>query len=286
MAPSIRTPIWGSHGLSRSGLERGPRRRDKQPDRRQFVRDQLQDTAKRIAAKHSHAIEDAQRVLGSVTKGQRGQLTILSEDCQRTLGQQLQQRLQIAIISLAPPDGSIDCSATPSAQPVNPTDQPNFQHALAPRAEVIGEAIDRPTTGKRNLPFRKVALDSRGRVLGVIRVSLDLSGLAHEVAGAKYSKGARFGLIDAKGQVLAKNPDAGGWYRYRPASFFNKYAQVLATKTPLEEVFAFDAPGAERKWLRQHMAALEDGVAVSLHDITAWKTKGAVLIAGLILAVL
>ncbi len=58
------------------------------------------------------------------------------------------------------------------------------------------------------------------------------------------------------------------------AGFFGKYVQVVETRTPLEEEFPFDLPGAPRKWFRQQVVAVGDGVAISLRDITAWKTAG------------
>lgn len=61
---------------------------------------------------------------------------------------------------------------------------------------------------------------------------------------------------------------------YRTAGFFNKYVHVVATRTPLDEEFPFDVPGAERKWFRQQVVAVGDGIAVSLRDITVWKTAG------------
>jgi PAS domain-containing protein len=74
----------------------------------------------------------------------------------------------------------------------------------------------------------------------------------------------------AKGEVIGKTLfQLLPMYRFRTAEFFTKCAQVLATRTPVEEEFAFDAPGAERKRFRQRVVVVEDGVVVSLRDITA-----------------
>jgi PAS domain S-box-containing protein/putative nucleotidyltransferase with HDIG domain len=179
--------------------------------RLEFARDHLQNTAKLIAAQQNRIIEYAQQFLESLIRAQNGRHAIVSQDCQRTLAQRLQEEPRIANIFVALPDGSVVCSATPTARPITIADRPYFQQALASPAVVIGEAVDSPTTGKRSLPFFKAVRDSSGRTLGVYAVSLDLSGLAREVANAKYPKGARIGLVDAKGQVLARHPDAEGW---------------------------------------------------------------------------
>ena len=180
--------------------------------RLKFVREHLQDTAKLIAAQHSHVIEYAQQLLDSLIRAQNGRQTILSEDCQRTLAQRLREEPRIANIIMALPDGSVVCSALPSARRINIADhQPHFRQALASPGVVIGEAVDSPITGKRSLPFFKAVRDSSGRTLAVFSVALDLAGLATEFANAKYPDGARIGLIDSKGRVLARYPDAEGW---------------------------------------------------------------------------
>jgi PAS domain S-box-containing protein len=179
--------------------------------RLEFVRDHLLDTAKLIAAQQNYAIENAQQLLKSLTRAQTGRQTIIPEDCQRTLAQRLQDEPQIANISVALPDGSVVCSATPTVRPINLADRPYFQQALASPVVVIGETGDIPITGKRDLPFIKAVRDSSGRTLMVFTVLLDLSGLATEIANANYPEGARLGLIDAKGRVLARHPDVEGW---------------------------------------------------------------------------
>src|SRR5665811_97329 len=58
-------------------------------------------------------------------------------------------------------------------------------------------------------------------------------------------------------------------------TFFDKYAQVLATGSPLEEEFAINKPEAEAKGLRQHVVRVGDGIVVSARDVTHWKESGA-----------
>jgi PAS domain S-box-containing protein len=58
-------------------------------------------------------------------------------------------------------------------------------------------------------------------------------------------------------------------------TFFDKYAQVLATGSPLEEEFAINKAEAEAKWLRQQVVRVGDGIAISARDVTHWKESGA-----------
>jgi PAS domain S-box-containing protein len=58
-------------------------------------------------------------------------------------------------------------------------------------------------------------------------------------------------------------------------TFFDKYAQVLATGSPLEEEFPVDTPETKAKWLRHQVVRVGDGIAISARDVTRWKESGA-----------
>lgn len=55
------------------------------------------------------------------------------------------------------------------------------------------------------------------------------------------------------------------------------YAAVVSTGTPLDEEFAVDAPAIKAQWLRQQAVRMNDGIALSMRDITSWKEAGAAL---------
>jgi PAS domain S-box-containing protein len=63
----------------------------------------------------------------------------------------------------------------------------------------------------------------------------------------------------------------------RTGGFFDKYAQVAITGQPLEEEFPIDTPEVKAKWLRHQVVRIEDGIAITSRDITAWKAAGAQL---------
>jgi len=62
--------------------------------------------------------------------------------------------------------------------------------------------------------------------------------------------------------------------RYSTAVSFDQYAQVVTTGIPNEGEFSLDAPQGERRWFRQQVVPVGDGIAISLRDITAWKNAG------------
>ena len=205
--------------------------------RLKFVNEQLQDTAKVIAAQNYRAIDDAEHVLESLSDAQTTRATILPESCQHTLAQRLREEPRIANIILALPDGNVVCSANPIDRPINIAARPYFQLALTSPGVVIGEVNASPITGKRRLPFIKAIRDANGRTLGVIVVTLDLSRLVTEVANGKYPSDATLGLIDARGQVLAGHADAEGWVGKNASSTsFFKAVAAHGGKGSFEEI--------------------------------------------------
>ena len=54
-------------------------------------------------------------------------------------------------------------------------------------------------------------------------------------------------------------------------TFFDKYAQVVATGSPLEEEVPIDTPESKAKWLRHQVVRVGDGVAIYARDVTRWK---------------
>lgn len=61
----------------------------------------------------------------------------------------------------------------------------------------------------------------------------------------------------------------------RTGGFLDKYAEVVATGTALEEEFQIDIPELKAKWLRTQVVRVEDGVAIFARDVTLWKESGA-----------
>ena len=119
----------------------------------------------------------------------------------------------------------------------------------------------------------RAAADASLDALVVLKSVRDAAGnlVDFEVTDLNSRAARRLGL--AKDEAIGKTfleliPEYGN------AGFFDKHARVVATGTPLEEEFPFDLPGAERRWFRQQVVAVGDGIAVSLRDITVWKTAG------------
>ncbi len=90
----------------------------------------------------------------------------------------------------------------------------------------------------------------------------DINGHAAEMVGMAREK-----VIGQKLSELFPINRTGG--------FFDKYAQVVATGTPLEEEFQIDTPEIKARWLRHQVVRVGDGIAIYSRDITMWKEAGA-----------
>lgn len=91
---------------------------------------------------------------------------------------------------------------------------------------------------------------------------IDINGHAAEMLGM-----ARERIIGQKLCELLPHQRTGG--------FLDKYAQVVATGTPLEEEFPIDTPEIKAKWLRHQVVRMDDGIAVFARDVTSWRESGA-----------
>ena len=61
---------------------------------------------------------------------------------------------------------------------------------------------------------------------------------------------------------------------YKTEGLFDRYARVVTTGTRFEGEFPYEVPNKGRRWFRQQVVRVGDGIAISLRDVTAWKNAG------------
>jgi len=172
---------------------------------------ELSNTADLIAVAAAKDIALADALFAHLVSSSELHRPIDAEECQRNFTQVVKQFPEFSNAMFALPDGKVVCIATPLKQAVNIADWPGFKAALASPGVVIGEARNSRVTGKRVLPIYKAVRDGNGEVRGVLHIGLGLSWLNHSLDNSKYLEGARVGLIDPQGQVLARYPDPEHW---------------------------------------------------------------------------
>ena len=113
-------------------------------------------------------------------------------------------------MGVADTHGDIVCSATPMKQPVNITDRGYFREAMARTGFAISDFQIGRITGKPTLVVAHRLHDSARGPGGVVFVALDLSWLNKLLVTMDMPAGAAITVIDSKGTVFARHPDADG----------------------------------------------------------------------------
>ena len=171
----------------------------------------LQANAEGIAGKQHRVIDYAQQFLSMMLEIRDLREFGPTPHCQKLLAGLLARNAPLANIAIADLNGDLICNSIATDGPINIADRQYFQGALATTDVVISEAIVSRSTGKFGLPLAKAIRNESGQVKSVVVVLLDLQWLNNELGGANYPEGARIGLVDIRGLVLARYPDKGTW---------------------------------------------------------------------------
>lgn len=228
----------------------------------EIAKDQVFSTAKLIAVEENDVIESTAVLLDSLIASRDLSRFVDAAECQRIFARTVKQLPQFGNILLALPDGKVICSATPLSQPLNIADRPYFQTALKSSGTVIGEAFEGRVTGRRVLPIYRALRDETGHVQGIVNAGLELAWLNDALANSKYREGARVGLIDFQGHVLARHPDPEGWVgRSASETSFFEAVKAHGGEGVIEDV-GFD--GVPRVYGLAHFSSTAGG------PITLW----------------
>ncbi|MDE2585406.1 MAG: GAF domain-containing protein, partial [Betaproteobacteria bacterium] len=216
----------------------------------------VQATAERIAREQDRVVDYARQLVTVLTQAQDPR-DFATPRCQKFLAQVLGQEPRLANIIIAAPNGDVVCNGTLGARPSNISDRSHFQKALASHDLVIEKAIIGRSSGKWSLPFAMAIRDDAGRALGVLAVLVDLTWVERELGKGNYPPGARLGLIDARGTVLARHPDPEGWVG-KDASRTTFFGTLIAHGgTGSGEAVGFD--GVQRIYGFAHFAETSNG---------------------------
>src|SRR3990172_8855742 len=235
---------------------------DERRMRLEFVKDQLSSTAKLVAAEQHIAIQSTRDLLASLIPSLELRRFAGGEDCQDALTRTVKHLPRLANVLLALPDGKVVCSAVRQSGPLNVADRPYFRTALASSDTVIGAPFKGRLAGKWVLPIYRAMRDEADHVQGVIGIGLELDWINRELANVNSPEGARLGLIDAQGRVLARYPDPEGWVgRNASETSFFRAVKAHGGEGVAEEV-GFD--GVRRIYGLARFASTEAG------PITLW----------------
>ncbi len=168
-----------------------------------------QTLAQAVSARQEEFVEGMRRLL--LTLAQIPAVRGEPEACSAALHDVLTQTAY-SNFAVADEKGRLVCSALPAPESIKVAGEAWFQRAVEARAFVVGDYQVEQVTGAPSLVFAYPLLDERGKVLGVLAASLDLSA-SDDLAksGLSLPEGAVVTVFDRKGTILSREPDPGDW---------------------------------------------------------------------------
>jgi hypothetical protein len=107
-------------------------------------------------------------------------------------------------------NGDLFCLSIPNSKPVNVTDRAYFQRALKTRGLGIGDYQIGRVTRKETVNAAYPLLDTADRPHGIVLAGIDLDWLNDRLERRFKDRGAEVVVVDSKGVVLARTPEAAG----------------------------------------------------------------------------
>ncbi|MDD5367722.1 MAG: GAF domain-containing protein [Anaerolineaceae bacterium] len=113
--------------------------------------------------------------------------------------------------SVSRTDGQIFCSGASLPAPVNLSDRPYFQQALASRELTIGDYQISRISNEPTLVMAYPVIDHQGKLLSVITAALNLSALDQSRLLYQLPSESAVAVLDHNGTILSRSPANGNW---------------------------------------------------------------------------
>ncbi|HEY2987582.1 MAG TPA: cache domain-containing protein [Candidatus Binatia bacterium] len=134
-----------------------------------------------------------------------------SSSCRDKLAELATKFLAFNNLGVSDRNGKMLCSGSPFPPGVKFNDRPWFIRALETKEFVVSDYLIGRITQMPTLIVAQPVLDRTGQVRAVISASIKLSWLQSLVAAAQLPPRAVAALIDDRGVILARHPDAEKW---------------------------------------------------------------------------
>ncbi|MGH7783946.1 MAG: cache domain-containing protein, partial [Candidatus Binatia bacterium] len=135
--------------------------------------------------------------------------------------------------------GDLICSARPVKQAQNISDRDYFQRAVHGGDFAVGEYEIGRVSGKASLNLASPIFDQTGEVDGIVFAGLDLASFNHILAAAQLPRNSTLTVIDRRGTILARQPDAENWIG-KSVPDNEMFKNVLAKSEGVTEGVGFD----------------------------------------------
>jgi len=174
------------------------------------AQDNLQRLTRLAAANEAQSLERARQIL--VDLSSVPDLVAGQRPCQALLAAVLKKNPGYANFGLIQPNGDVNCSAVPSAAPVNLADREHFQRALLERRFVASRYVFGRVIRQHTINLTYPVIDASNTVVGVVFAALDLRALDRFAADVKLPPGSLLLTMDAGGTLISRRPDPDKWF--------------------------------------------------------------------------
>ena len=164
-----------------------------------------------IAARQQALVAQADAMLNGLMLRPEARPGAPAEACSRTFQALIGREPAFINAGLALPNGTATCAVVRSSDGVSYADRDWFQQALRSQDMVISDVVTGRATGKPIITFAKAVRNADAGVSGVLYIELDLTRLHQDLVASRLPDGTRLVVVDAKGTVVVRHPDPGGW---------------------------------------------------------------------------
>lgn len=132
--------------------------------------------------------------------------------CAAALAEALRQHKQFTEIGVTAADGAVLCQspARPAGAPRSLADEPHVRRAIAARGLAMGDYEFDEVSGKPLIRFAYPSLENDA-IRVIVYAAMDVRTLADSHLAASLPKDAGFGVLDGRGVMLVRYPEADQW---------------------------------------------------------------------------
>ena len=134
-----------------------------------------------------------------------------SQACNRQLSELIEEYPLYTNLGVVNLNGDLICSARAVVKPINIADRAYFAKAVQSGAFAIGEYQIGRVSGRANLNLAYPISGDAGELKGIVFAGLDLASFAEIIAAAQLPESHTLTVIDRRGTILARHPNAEQW---------------------------------------------------------------------------
>jgi diguanylate cyclase (GGDEF)-like protein len=174
------------------------------------ARQQALALAGQLAGRQRDLVLHSRQLLGSLMRSPEVRGQTPAANCHELLADLGRFHQDYVDLFVASADGTVRCSANPLGPPVNVADRPYFRRARESGAFAMGDVQLSRISGKRTLILAQPLFDRAGKFTALVALGLDPTASGATLADILLPAGAIVTLIDSKGTLLARHPEAAG----------------------------------------------------------------------------